>query len=72
MVIVIFGMVLLDAVHPPAVSTALSFAFGAGAGRNLELFELCMALILLLLGLQRATRWLLARVSGAGAGKPKA
>lgn len=53
MVLVIFGMILIRAMHPPAVSTALSFALGAGAGRGLVLFGVCLGLIVLLIFLQR-------------------
>ncbi len=61
MVIVIFGMILARAMHPPAVSTALSFAFNAGKGGGLALFGLCVGLIVLLVVLQRASVWLLRR-----------
>lgn len=53
MVIVIYGMIFIRVMHPPAVSTALSFALGAGAGRGLALFGLCLGLIVLLIFLQR-------------------
>ncbi len=53
MVVVIFGMIFARAMHPPAVSTALSFALGAGAGRGLALFGLCLGLIVLLIFLQQ-------------------
>lgn len=66
MVVAIVVMVTLDAVHPPAVSTALSFAFGAGKGHNLGLFELCVGLIVLLVSLQRAMHWVLARAARRG------
>lgn len=61
MVVVIFGMILARAMHPPAVSTALSFAFSAGKGGGLALFGLCMGLIVLLVVLQRVSVWLLRR-----------
>jgi len=54
MVAVIFGMILARAMHPPAVPTVLSFVFGAGTGRGLLLFGVCVALLVLLVGLQRA------------------
>lgn len=59
MVLVILLMVLLDVVHPPAVSTALNFAFRSGPESNLLLFGLAIGLIVVLLALQRATLWLL-------------
>lgn len=58
MVAVILCMILLDAMHPPAVSTALSFALSAGTGSGLALFMLCIGLIVLLVVLQRASLWL--------------
>ena len=61
MVVVIFGMILARAMHPPAVSTALSFAFSAGRGGGLILFGLCLGLVVLLVLLQRASVWLLRR-----------
>ena len=54
MVLVILGMIAVRAMHPPAVSTALTFALGAGAWRSLALFGLCLGLIVLLVFLQRA------------------
>jgi hypothetical protein len=53
-------MVLLNAGHPPAVSTALSFVFSAGAVNNLGLFGLALALVTLLVVSQRVSVWLLA------------
>jgi CBS-domain-containing membrane protein len=61
MVITIVVMILLDIVHPPAVSTALSFAFRAGNENNLLLFGFAVGVIALLVGLQRISLWLLAR-----------
>ena len=59
----IAGMLALDVMHPPAVGTALSFAFRAGAGEgNLLLFALAVGLVVVLLGLQRGSAWLLARL----------
>ncbi len=61
MVAVIFGMIFARVMHPPAVPTALSFALGAGTGRGLLLFGICVALLVGLVFLQRATVRLLAR-----------
>ena len=61
MVVVIFLMILLDAVHPPAVSTALGFGFRTGPDSNLLLFALAVGMMVVLLGLQRLSLWLLAR-----------
>lgn len=63
MVITILLMILLDTVHPPAVSTAMSFALRAGNERNLVLFGLAVVLTATLVVLERATLWLLARYS---------
>ena len=59
----IFVMIVCDAVHPPAVSTALSFAFRASNGNNLLLFALALLLIVLLVVLQRFSLWFLARLT---------
>ena len=61
MVVVIFGMILLRAMHPPAVSTALSFGLGAGTGRGLLLFAVCVAVLVGLVFSQRGAVRLLAR-----------
>lgn len=62
MVVAIFVMIVARAMHPPAVSTALSFAFSAGKGGSLALFGLCLGLIALLVALQRVSVWLLRRI----------
>lgn len=61
MVAAIVLMIVLDAVHPPAVSTALSFGLRAGDASNLALFCLALAITVLLLGLQRLTQYLVLR-----------
>lgn len=61
MVVTIFLMILLDAVHPPAVATAMSFALRAGNESNLVLFGLAVGVTATLVVLERATLWLLAR-----------
>ena len=61
MVVVIFLMIFLRAMHPPAVSTALSFALGAGSGRGLALFAVCVGLIVLLVFVQQEATRLLRR-----------
>lgn len=53
MVLAIVTMVLLDAMHPPAVSTALSFGLRAGDESNLLLFAMAVAVTAVLLLLQR-------------------
>lgn len=59
MVVVIMLMVSLDIVHPPAVSTALSFGFRAGDESNLLLFGMALGMILVLVVLERITLRLL-------------
>lgn len=61
MVAVIVLLILLDAVHPPAISTALIFAFRAGNESNLLLFGLAVGVTAILVGLERAALWLLTR-----------
>jgi len=64
MVATIALMILLDAVHPPAVSTSLAFAFRAGQESSLILFGLAVAITALLVVLERAALWLLAGRQG--------
>jgi CBS-domain-containing membrane protein len=54
-------MILLDVVHPPAVSTALSFALRAGQESNLVLFGLAVGITIVLIVLERVMLWLIAR-----------
>ncbi len=61
MVTAIVLMILLDAVHPPAVSTALAFALRAGDESNVALFGLAVGMTAGLVILQRAAVWALAR-----------
>lgn len=63
MVGTIFLMIVLDAMHPPAVATALSFAFRAGDESNLLLFGLAVGITAVLILLQRVALRLLARYS---------
>jgi CBS-domain-containing membrane protein len=61
MVAVIFLMIVLDVVHPPAVATAMGFALRSGDGSNVLLFGLAVAVTAVLVLLQRSAVWLLAR-----------
>lgn len=55
-------MLVLNAMHPPAVGTALSFAFHAGTGEgSLPLFGLAVGLVLVLLAVQLGSAFLLHR-----------
>ncbi len=61
MVLTIVLMIVTDAVHPPAVSTALSFSLRAGEESNVALFGLAVAITASLVLMQRAALWMLAR-----------
>lgn len=63
MVLAIVAMVVLDAVHPPAVSTALGFGLKTGDTSNLALFTLALGITVVLLGLQRLSLWMVKRWS---------
>ncbi len=65
MVATIVLMIVADAVHPPAVSTALSFAFRAGADSNLLLFALAVGLVAVLIVLEKSSLWLIGRLGGS-------
>lgn len=60
MVIAIAFMIILDAMHPPAVSTSLSFALKAGNIDNLLLFALAVGITVTLVGLERYCLWVVA------------
>lgn len=53
MVTTIIAMIVLNTVHPPAVATALSFAFSPGSKTNLALFSLAVGITALLVELER-------------------
>jgi hypothetical protein len=55
-------MIALDAVHPPAVSTSLTFALRSGAESELALFGLALGVTAALVLLQRAALWLLVQL----------
>ena len=61
MVATIVLTVSLRAMHPPAVSTALTFAFRANPASNLLLFGLSLGLIVALVVLERVSLWLMDR-----------
>lgn len=61
MVVTIVLMIVLDLVHPRAVCTAMGFALRAGDQSNLVLFVLAVAMTAVLVVLQRAAVWILAR-----------
>ena len=61
MVLTIIVIIALNAMHPPAVSTALTFAFRANPVSSLSLFGFAVLMIALLVALQHASLWLLRR-----------
>lgn len=62
MIVVILLLVSLDMMHPPAVSTALSFGLRASNESNLALFTLALMLTVMLVALQLFALWLLQRM----------
>lgn len=62
MSLTIFTLIVFDIVHPPAVSTALAFAFMSAKDRVLLLFLITVVLIAALVLLQRTAVWTLARI----------
>lgn len=68
MVLTIVLMIVLDAVHPPAVATAMSFALRAEDASNLLLFGLALGITAGLVVLQRAAIWTLARLQRRASG----
>jgi CBS-domain-containing membrane protein len=62
MVATIVLMIVLDAVHPPAVSTSLAFAFRAEDESNLAIFAMALAITAALVVLERAAVWMMARM----------
>ena len=65
MILTITLMIFLDAMHPPAISTSLIFAFRTADAGNVLLFALAVVVLIVLLGLERAAVWLLARQENA-------
>jgi CBS-domain-containing membrane protein len=63
MVIAVAFMIIFDAMHPPAVSTSLSFALKAGNINNLLLFALAVGITVTLVGLERYCLWVVAHYS---------
>lgn len=61
MVATIVVMILFNVVHPPAVSTALSFALRAGDEKNIVLFGLAVGITALLVVLQKSAVWIARR-----------
>lgn len=53
-------MILFNAIHPPAVSTALAFALCTDHNSNFESFELAVAITIVLIALKHLGLWLFA------------
>lgn len=62
MVATIFLMIVADAVHPPAVSTSLAFAFRAGDESNLAIFTMALGITASLVAVQRSAVWMITRM----------
>ncbi len=62
MVLAIIAMIVRDAVHPPAVSTALSFGLKSDDESNIVLFFLAVGITAVLVFLQRVALWTLRRI----------
>jgi CBS-domain-containing membrane protein len=67
MVVTIVLIIAIDAVHPPAIGTALSFAFRPNDVRALSLFVLCLLIIAVLVALQRSMLFVLSRITTSDA-----
>ena len=62
MVVTILVLILFHIVHPPAVSTALGFAFFTRPIEAVGLFVVALAMIAVLIVLQRTALWTLRRL----------
>jgi CBS-domain-containing membrane protein len=57
-VLTVFLVIAWDAMHPPAMSTALSFAFRTNSLKALAIFGLAKLVIASLVAVQKAAFWL--------------
>jgi CBS-domain-containing membrane protein len=64
MIITIAAMILCRAMHPPAVSTAMIFAFQFTKVNTLMLFLFAVMLLVILIFLQRVSLWIIKRSEG--------
>lgn len=62
MVLIVLLMILTNAMHPPAVSTSLLFAFQYKRPDALMLFFLAIILLILLIVLQRVSLWIIKKM----------
>jgi CBS-domain-containing membrane protein len=65
MTVTILLMILFDAVHPPAASTALAFSLRLGENSSLVIFGLAVGITAILVLLQRVVLWFVNRRSAA-------
>ena len=65
----ILFMILLNALHPPAVGTSLIFAFRAGEESNLVLFGLAVTMTVMLVLLEQWALWAMVRYTKRANGK---
>jgi CBS-domain-containing membrane protein len=63
LIVTIVLMILLDIIHPPAVSTSLSFALRSSNENSLILFVLALGITVILVIMERAALWIIARYS---------
>ena len=63
MVGTIIALVPLNAVHPPAISTALGFAFFSQQDQAVGFFVLALVMLAALVVLQRVATWLIRRIA---------
>ncbi len=64
-VLTVILVITLDAMHPPAMSTALSFAFHTTSLKTLAIFGLAMVVIASLVACQKAVYWLTQKPRGS-------
>lgn len=64
MAVTIFLLVVLDVVHPPAIATALGFAYFRQEDKAVVFFLLALAMLVVLVVLQRVALILLKRIEG--------
>ena len=62
MIATILFIVSLNAIHPPAISTAISFGFRAPSSDVFSLFLLALIMVVVLLILEQAIMWTVSRI----------
>ncbi len=69
MLATVFFMITLDAIHPPAVSTAISFGFSSPNTDIFFLFLLALGMVAVLIFLEQAILWMVRRKEMLQAGE---